>query len=143
MALLNIVFPSCFRAWTRRVSIKLVKLHSNGTEHHPLQCPERGEGLFSHATDGTGAPRPGSPSSNIVAGSLRGSPSNKILRDIRAKDAELESARRRETWIQATLLKVRSQGPKASFGVTKTFLMHCEILPRSRARPWTGINCGT
>jgi len=66
--------------------------------------------LAKQATNGAGTPRPGSPSSNIVAGSLRGSPSNEILRDLRAKDAELESARRRETWMRAALLKARSQG---------------------------------
>jgi hypothetical protein len=55
--------------------------------------------MAKQATNGAGTPRPSSPSSNIVAGSLRGSPSKEILRDLPAKDAELESAWRRETWM--------------------------------------------
>ena len=69
-----------------------------------------GSVLTKQLTNGSSAPRPGSPASNAAADSLRGSPSNEILRDLRAKDAELESARRRETWMRAALLKARSQG---------------------------------
>jgi hypothetical protein len=69
-----------------------------------------GSVLTKQLTNGSSAPRPGSPASNAAADSLRGSPSNEILRDLRAKDAELESARRQETWMRAALLKARSQG---------------------------------
>lgn len=63
-----------------------------------------------NGSSSSSVPRAGSPASNIAAGSVRGSPSNEVLRDLRAKDAELESARRRETWMRAALLKARSQG---------------------------------
>lgn len=61
-------------------------------------------------SNGSSGPRAGSPASNVAAGSIRASPSNEVLRDLRTKDAELESARRRETWMRAALLKARSQG---------------------------------
>lgn len=66
--------------------------------------------LAKQTTTGSNVQRAGSPASNVAADSLRGSSSNEILRDLRAKDAELESARRRETWMRAALMKARSQG---------------------------------
>jgi DNA repair exonuclease SbcCD ATPase subunit len=81
-----------------------------GDAFHYSSRTGAGAASTKQPTNGSNVPRAGSPASNVAADSLRGSSSNELLRDLRAKDAELESARRRETWMRAALLKARSQG---------------------------------